>query len=464
MKKVLLFLAVLFSAFFSFAYEFTCPYKNIDEKAKGTYVIKGASSIYYILNEKVYPIDQQRKKLVDSKYSFIPFFDKKFIPSIRYEDFIQFDKHGNAYVLYQIDEYDGFRKSFVFKYDPVKEKSSIFEIVKTNPYALSFTVSDDGEYIFIHYFDRIKKYEGYVSVAAIPTRHPEKIEILLSGDWTEFGHMTLKNLCFDSNTKNLYFNYGNRVNEKDRCIAINSGLYSLKPENGKYLKKNLKKFTSVKHHEVNDLISFCTKNGMTDFGPAVRHIKSACDSKYKPEEIEISLKCFKDFSDYSILYKEDENGKPLTDEAALEYLYKGGPEIFGYFYNFMCWYCNSNDFEYEFTEKIFPCEYLCLVKETGESAYTADRDFVHSIYSIDDGFLFSNKDGLWGLYMVDWKYISIYHITDSKGKFIKRQDDRLKEIRLAGIYDRKSNNLLVTDDYFIFIQSDGKKIYCVRSC
>lgn len=433
----------------SFGYEFQCPYPDVNNKAKGTYVIKSSNSIYYILDSKTHSIEKQRNNLIENEYATIPFFRKEFLPNISYEDFIQFDIHGNAYVLYQThNSTNGVNKPFVLKYNPLKDETTVFHIEGINPFVVNFTLSDDGDYVFVYYLDKTIDWRGYATVTAISTTHPENQEVLFSGDWTEIGYRSIKNLCFDSNTKNLYFNYNDRAYGIDTCYVNNQGFYIVKPQKGKYLKKNLEKITTVKSFEVSDLISMNTKDGVTNYTPALNLIKQARDSKFSADQVEFTLKNLKDMTFFGGLYKEDENGKPLTDEAAIEHLY--APENFGNFFTYMCYYCCSNDFEYQISEKMIPLEMMLLVKETGEKAYNPDYDYLHSLYCIEDGFLFSNNDGLWGIYASDWKYTTIYHITDNKGNFIKRQNRDLKEKRLTGLYEYNNTNIIIEKEYFLF--------------
>lgn len=459
MKKLLLFASAFLAGFLLNAESFhiKCPYDNVPDEAKGVYLASEGNLKGYTIDGKY--IDLHSKFVQISGESNLYIFagdSSKYNYNLFKTDFVKFDKSGNAYVIYCSD-YNQKNNGFIFKYNPVLNECSQFPIKGNHCLPVDFAVSDDGQWLFVYYLDETVKDTGTVTVSTIPVKNPDAAEIIFSGVRADINHRVIENLCFDSNTQRLYFYYSGEDHEKN--ITTKPGLFFLTSESGEYKKTNINKYSIIRAWAIENLININTKNGITDYEPALQEIKAACDYHLKPEEIEFSLKIFKN-SEFSELYQEDENGNPLTEVEALKYIYEKQRNIFNdYIYN----YCFNEEFEYVFPDKIFPVENFCFVKASGESAYNPDYAYVHSVSSYDSKLLFTNETGLWALTIFNYRNTVLYQITDSNGNFIPRQNEKLKQIYLDSIYKDGPRDLIVGTDYLLFLPRSKSHIYCYKN-
>lgn len=460
MKKIILFCLLVTSTFLlhAKAYTIKCPYDSVNNVAKGIYNIETNLSLinYEVGQKKVHLSSMIMDSLEKNENLFFPFNDYNNIPGFLETDFIKFDKNGNFYIYLGCSS-NFHAENLIIKYNPVKNEIETFKSGK-NVACHSFDVSDDGSMLFVCYSDiQEEKGIGFPLIRAIPTDKPENSNVIFINSYETYN--VIKNVCFDPNTKRLYFTVDNYQN----IYGANNenGLFFVEPVNGEYLSKNIVKYTTYDNYV--NVERYLNNRTDEDYKLVLDTLKEACSYNAKRDNIEISLKNFKDLEfdnyRYKKLYKEDENGNPLTEIAALKYLYEESGEEFN---NFCYDYIRNTGMAFGSFKSYFPLNFLCIDKNTGESAYKIDENYFYSLSSNDYGYIFANDDGVWILEHWNYNHTSkLFQLTDKNGNFIRNQDFNLATIRLDTYH--KDIKIVYGNDYIAFIPEDNSTIYYYKN-
>lgn len=412
---------------------FQCPKTSIPEAAKGTYEFDQYGHFIYISPEReLYDIlsNIETEKLgIKITYVTAKNDEYTFLPT----DFSAFDNSGNIYFQISLS-YTKNNKRIngigVLKFNPQTKKTSCLFAVGS-AYSLSLCVSDDGSYVFYsyHIFENTKDYSGYSYAYVIPTENPNQAEILWKPSYDHPRLNEIKNFCFDSNIQAVYFWVdGFNHNRED---GNGDGFYRLKADsNGAFKASNTEQISYLTNDAWRLLIKKSEK--LNDYTYLLKALKNYCGAFINPDDLEINLSYFKDISKkfnngevYSALYKTDSKKNSLKEEQALMHLLQNK--------NLFTSFISTYNSAYKRNKKAFPLDTICFYKGTDKPAfnYNAYKTFFDTYGSSRPGFLYSNKDGLWGLCQSEFEDASlIFHMTDNKGKLLGTQENGLDLARI----------------------------------
>ena len=262
------------------------------------------------------------------------------------EDYIQFDENGNLFVLAHDDTNDKF---ILFRYNPINSQLNQYELdikgsTKTN--INNFKITKDGKWVFLNVMIDDKQNNVYameVSSNKLISMYEYKAEIK-TGETT----YAVSSIGVNPLTNLVYW----YVDEYSDPLRPNSGLYvATKGTNG-YSKDSVSRYNVVNYWDLNVAVQKYLKGrditnpavnadespvkaaDNPDYAGLLAYLKNACGYK---GDVELSLSYFKnlvienkavewggntiDKLDLTGLYAEA-NGKALTDEAALKYIFE----------------------------------------------------------------------------------------------------------------------------------------------
>lgn len=459
-KSVLLCLFFLYtSLIFSKTFKFSCSYTDIPEISKGEYFFETEnSSLFYMppSHERINITGLIKDKTVNN---FSYDYREDYLPGLHETDFFHFDRHGNAYIIFKHNNYNE-HSCFIIKYNPVKR-----EVTSINPglnfYGKSFTVSDDGDWVFL---EGLKNYDerimGAPTVLAFPLNNPKDCREIVSFDFGFPVYNMILNLCYYSNTKSLYFYYNgwNEVYDGD----VKQGLYILNPDkDGSYSSKGLSKIVYPMFYRFEQYVNYEKRNNLPDHSFTVKAIKDYCGLNVDYDSIEFSLAHFRSMQDteFKDLYQEDENGNPLTESQAVEHLMVKKLDLFKEY----CWKYGQEIGNNGYV-RTFPVEYLCLDKKTGLSASKGDRSILKSRAFEDQGLLFSNDEGVWFNSSRNSNNVlcsQLFKIADKSGNLVTEVNEDLSSIFLGKIFDREVD-VYAGKNFITFLPADNHTIYLYK--
>ena len=353
------------------------------------------------------------------------------------EEYIQFDKNGNIYILAKKDE----TEAVVFKYNPSendKNKAVTPYKVGLNEEINSFRITRDGQWIIVRTMVE-NKYNNN-NVYAIKADSGEKIALFQTD---ENSQSVVDSLGINNDTGNVYW----YVNEEQGGKMAQSGLYVAKRNNGSYSAENIEWYSFLAPYMLRAAIKEYITDTKKDYTGLLNYIKKFCG--YKQENIELNLSKMRDATavsvdipgqndpaiyDLSSLYKTDENGNPLKNEEALTFLIEK-TEIFDKF-------LKGADF-------YFPFKDLMFVKGSAETAWKMyeeveknNPDILKSkVVFLHKGRIFANNEGTW-VYANDddsknenyiETYAKVLRIADAEGKLTLDRPGNLSAIELKTI-------------------------------
>ena len=385
------------------------------------------------------------------------------------EDYIQFDDNGNIFILTKDDTYG---KTVVYRYNPMNDKVDGYTLdVNGDVDIRNFRVTRDGKWIFLNVMVRHRENNVYAlqvnsTAKAIPLYK-------YSGDLPENGQdpqWAVSSIEINPTTNEVYW-YVTTYLDNTRA---GTGLYvASRSTNGEYKKSRVKRYYSIPKWCLDNAIEkYVTGSNIKerDYTSLLKYIKSACNCDEK--DVVFTLERFKDCyaevkewngkkyeKDFSPLYKEDDKGDPLTEEAALKYLFE--TYLRDYYddankysetetmYSLLSRYYDDFWREPEYDEdgilrngnngyllygyengNTFPWEMVLLNKNTGKPA--VDLSYVKGLYAErDNGYILANDEGVWLMNDV-WDgeandgrganiYSQVFRLTDEKGNFVSEQ-------------------------------------------
>ena len=388
------------------------------------------------------------------------------------EDYIQFDDNGNIFILTD-DRSVG--KTVVYRYNPLNDKVDGYTLdINGDVQINNFRVTRDGKWIFLNAMVRHRQNNVYalqVNSRAKPIALYE-----YSGETPENGkdpQWAVSSIEINPTTNEVYW-YVCTYMDNTRASA---GLYvASRSTNGEYSKKRVKHYFSTPKWALDTAVrKYIEEPRERDYEGFLNYLKGM--SSYSQEDTVFSLQNFKDCweevrnwdtntkeQDFSPLYAEDSKGKPLTDLAALKYLfettiddyYDGANHEEQPLFNLLNTYYDDYWKEPDSFDdngdprngnrgylaegyklgNTFPYEKLLINKKTGKSAL--DYNFVRGHYAEkDSGYILSNDEGVWVLNDV-WDndanggrgantHSQIFRITDEKGNFVSEQPGDILE-------------------------------------
>lgn len=208
--------------------EFKCNKKGIPANASGTYKIDYAGKLTYkTLREETVDINviPQIPLYENIKLSKLEIYRDNY--NLYGNNFYEFDAAGNLYFIstfsFKIIEDSDFHLDYkeikditvLYKFNPLS-LTTTYKLLNPNTIPHSFCLSDDGKWSFIDLLeDTDGNNNGYPAIYVISTDFNEEPEKLYSSSYQE-NAMTrnIRNLCFDSNTKNLYFSLSKNENSE----------------------------------------------------------------------------------------------------------------------------------------------------------------------------------------------------------------------------------------------------------
>ena len=353
------------------------------------------------------------------------------------EEYIQFDKNGNIYILAKKGE----TEAVVFKYNPSendKNKAVTPYKVGLNEEINSFRITRDGQWIIVRTMVE-NKYNNN-NVYAIKADSGEKIALFQTD---ENSQSVVDSLGINNDTGNVYW----YVNEEQGGKMAQSGLYVAKRNNGSYSAENVEWYSFLAPYMLRAAIKEYITDTKKDYTSLLNYIKKFCG--YKSENIELNLSKMKDATaisidipgqkdpaiyDLSSLYKTDENGNPLKNEEALTFLIEK-TDIFDRF-------LKGADF-------YFPFKDLMFVKGSTETAWKMyeeveknNPDILKSkVVFLHKGRIFANNEGTW-VYANDddsknenyiETYAKVLRIANAEGKLSLDRPGNLSAIELKTI-------------------------------
>ena len=390
------------------------------------------------------------------------------------EDYIQFDENGNIFMLVIKDN----GKFVVYRYNPINDELKDFSVDVDGSLAVNnFRITRDGKWIFLNTMVDKK----YNNLYALAVKNGSKPITLYHSDLSSVAHKdgeieySVSSVGINPSTNKVYW----YVNEYTSEIRQNSGLYVLKQStNGSYSAENIKFYYGLAEWNWSHAAEYYIKDKTEkDYSSYLEYLKSFCNPERNIENIEFSLAGFKNMKDvaikdpfdknletqdFTMLYKEDANGKALTDEAALKYLFETklaevAPEmaqwvsegatlwdtIFMDFVHRYYYYSILGDNFFDTTEGWyaychFPFEHVMFEKGTTKSAYTMPSEYVNSaklVANCDQGIILANDEGTWILMDVwdnaadDNTHSIVFQLTDDEGQFVCNQPGDLANLK-----------------------------------
>ena len=383
------------------------------------------------------------------------------------EEYIQFDDNGNIFILTHDDSVG---KTVVYRYNPMNDKIDGYTLnVQGDVDIRNFRITRDGKWIFLNVMLRHQQNNVYALQVNSTARPITMYEF--NGEVPETGkdpQWAVSSIEINPTTNEVYWYVATYLDD----TRAESGLYvASRSTNGEYSARKVKRFYSTP--------SWCLGNAATkfirgrnvgepDYEGFLDYLKSICNCD--KNDVVFTLAYFKDRweeyrewsgeedgkKDFSPLYAEDENGEPLTDIEALQYLFSNTvvdyydgiagetKDLFSLLEKYYdeCWrvapyedgikrsgkgICLNEGYK---NETAFPWEKVLINKNTGEPA--VEVTFNKGYYSENDsGIILANDEGVWVLSDV-WDgnaddgrganiYSHVFRITDEKGNFLLEQ-------------------------------------------
>ena len=461
---------------------YKCPYPNIPDKAKGVYTVfagyvdwwkyKDETPAQNIGQTMYVQADGTTKDILNDDgdiHNMAVTQNKEFYG----EEYIQFDKEGNIFILTNYYAPPTEPKDYkVYRYNPTNDDVTAYTVNLENKKVteiFNFCITKDGNWIFLN-----TEVDGkYRNIYALQTNNKNSTPIALyefdksksentAADWPSLG--------INPKTNDVYW----YVNEWETETHANCGLYIARYDNG-YSNENVEFYSGLDERTCwNPAAKFFINKEQKDYEGFLDYLKSFCRPDRKTDNIEFNLSKFKNMTnveiknpynnettgDFSKLYKEDENGDVLKDEAALKYLFE---TKYGDVYPEKTWVSEENrnlslwesifkDFihlyynykvlgdkfydsnEYSFTYCPFPLDFVMFKKDNPtETAFEMPSEYVKSkefIAMCKKGYFLANDDGVW-VYSTaeDFSCAKVFKLIDKYGAFVcSDEEDKLSEL------------------------------------
>ena len=460
---------------------YKCPYPNIPDKAKGVYTVFAG----YIDKWK-YQDGTDAPKIGQIMYikpdgtsvDILNFNGDVYnmavtqIKELYGEEYIQFDEKGNIFILSTYFTNNESKEYKVYRYNPINDEVKEYTVNLDNKNVteiFKFCITKDGKWIFLN----TKVDNKYKNIYALQINEQNPTPIKLYEFDTSKSEKTKadwQNIGINPNTGDVYW----YVNEWESETHANCGLYIARYKDG-YSENNVEFYSGLDERTCwNPAVEFFINKNQKNYEGFLDYLKSFCRPDRKTDNIEFNLSKFKDMTsveikspynnettgDFSKLYKEDENGAVLKDEAALKYLFETKycdvyPEqswvseqdknrslwesIFKDFIHLCYNYKTLGDkfydtAEYSFTYCSFPLDFVMFKKDNPtETAFEMPSEYVNSkefIAMCKKGYFLTNDDGVW-VYSTaeDFSCAKVFKLIDKNGNFIcSDEEDMLSEL------------------------------------
>ena len=444
---------------------YKCPFASVEAEAKGFYTIFARYIDWWKYeNGKPAPnVGQVMYVKPDGSVMDILNFENNvqrmaatWIKENDGEDYIQFDENGNIFIL-TYDLY--YAKTVVYRYNPMNDKVDGYTLnVPGDVQINNFRITRDGKWIFLNVMLRHQENNVYalqVNSNANPiTMYKFKGETPQPGEDPQWAVSSIE---INPTTNEVYWYVCEYMDDMRRA----SGLYvASRSTSGQYSADKVQRYYSTPEWCYSNAKNYYladVNREQPDYEGFLDYIKGICNCNkedvvfsteaFKNEVVEVEWNGSKYQKDFSVLYKEDEQGKPLTDVALLQYLwttkdyYQLGDEnnLFHfldiYFNDYWKYRNPAESWNHSMNGAInegyqngnvFPWAKLLINKKTGESA--VDVTFCKAIYSENEtGIILANDEGVWVLTEV-WDndlqmhtHSLVYKITDERGNITGEQ-------------------------------------------
>ncbi len=448
---------------------YKCPYSTVEDEAKGFYTIF-AYPISWWQYENGSPapnVGQVMYVKPDGSVMDILNFDNDvnrwastWIKENDGEEYIQFDENGNIFILTS-DDTAG--KTVIYRYNPMNDRVDGYTLNVTGDVQINnFRITRDGKWIFLNVMLRHQENNVYAMQVNANTKPITMYKF--TGDIPEPGEdpqWAVSSIEINPTTNEVYWYVCEYLDDTRSA----SGLYvASRSTNGQYSADRVKRYYSTP--------KWCFDNArrifledqnleQPDYKGFLDYLKGMCNCDKK--DAVFTTEYFKDLKeevywneeyylkDFSPLYKEDENGDPLTDEKLLEYLYtttdyyENGDNnnllhLFDIYFDDFWRYKNPDeDWNHSMNGYVkegyqngnaFPWEKILINKKTGEPA--VDVVFGKAVHSQNEGgIILANDEGMWVLSDI-WNndlerntHSIVYKITDERGNFVTEQPSAL---------------------------------------
>ena len=384
------------------------------------------------------------------------------------EDYIQFDDNGNIFIL--TSDYS-VGKTVIYRYNPMNDKVDGYTLdVNGDIDIRNFRITRDGKWIFLNVMLRHR--ENNVYAMQVNSKAKPITMYQYSGELPETGkepQWAVSSIEINPTTNEVYWYVCTYLDN----TRVDTGLWvASRRTNGEYNAKRVKRYYSIPLWCLENAIDkYLKKPANPDYSSLLAFIKDMCKSTTdNPDDVVFTLKNFKDCwapvrewdgseydCDFSPLYKEDKDGNPLTDEAALKYLYETKlrdyydgeknteDNLFDLFMNYYNNYWKEPEEDENHVLRngnrgylkdgyksgfVFPWEKVLINKKTGEPA--VNINYCRGYYAEkDSGYILSNDEGVW-LLNDYWDsnandgaggdiYSNAFRLTDEKGNFAYEQ-------------------------------------------
>ena len=487
---------------------YKCPYPNVEEEAKGVYtVFKDKIDWWQYEDGSPAPhIGQIMYAKPDGTTKDILNFDNDvnryictYIKENNGEDYIQFDENGNIFILVHENSNN---KHLIYRYNPVNDAITSYTVdIEGELLINNFKITRNGKWIFLNVMINRESNNVYalqVNSNAKPITMYEFDSKTVENNDEVWG---VSSIGINPKTNDVYW----YVNEYTSYTRANSGLYvASMSTSGSYSKEDVQFYYGLDEWNWNRAVEyFVTKDDKKDYSGLLNYLKSFCRADRKTEDIEFSLLKFKDMTnvsirnpynnektgDFSKLYKEDENGKVLKDEAALKYLFETKyvdvcPESLEWswetaeadrnrslweslFKDFIHYYYNYSllgDKFFDFNPNVywyaychFPFNFV-MFKKGSDEAIEIDSNYLKYMEGLDfaatcdKGIILANDEGVWG-YKDYWDeneknntFAQIFNLTDSNGNFTLTEPGKLSELNMKENGFKAAQDFSVTRD------------------
>ena len=466
---------------------YKCPYPTIEYEAKGFYTVFAgtidwwqytdgtpAPHVGQIMYVKPPVRDEKGNIVADGDVVDILNFENNvkrycvtWVKENDGEDYIQFDTHGNIFILTKDDEV---QKTVVYRYNPMNDKIDGYTLdVRGDVEIRNFRVTRDGKWIFLNAM--VRHQENNVYALEVNSQAKPKTMYQFKGEIPEAGKdptYAVSSIEINPTTNEVYW----YVCEYLDNTRGDSGLYvASRSTNGEYSEKKVKRYYSIPWWCLDNAVKkYITgaKANEVNYQALLDFIKNMCNCP--KEDVVFSLEYFKNRyveirdwdgrvfeRDYSPLYAEDDKGNPLTDLAAIEHLfsitirqyYEGLRDdnqplfyLLGDYYDHYWSKPETNDegklvngnngyLENGYTsDEAFPWEKLLINKKTGKPAI--EIDYCKTLHPGNEGgIILANDEGVW--VMSDYwdqsvnngkggnTHSYVFKVTDEKGNFTLEQ-------------------------------------------
>jgi len=487
---------------------YKCPYPNVEEEAKGVYtVFKDKIDWWQYEDGSPAPhIGQIMYAKPDGTTKDILNFDNDvnryictYIKENNGEDYIQFDENGNIFILVHENSNN---KHLIYRYNPVNDAITSYTVdIEGELLINNFKITRNGKWIFLNVMINRESNNVYalqVNSNAKPITMYEFDSKTVENNDEVWG---VSSIGINPKTNDVYW----YVNEYTSYTRAKSGLYvASMSTSGSYSKEDVQFYYGLDEWNWNRAVEyFVTKDDKKDYSGLLNYLKSFCRADRKTEDIEFSLLKFKDMTnvsirnpynnektgDFSKLYKEDENGKVLKDEAALKYLFETKyvdvcPESLEWswetaeadrnrslweslFKDFIHYYYNYSllgDKFFDFNPNVywyaychFPFDFV-MFKKGSDEAIEIDSNYLKYMEGLDfaatcdKGIILANDEGVW-VYKDYWDeneknntFAQIFNLTDNNGNFTLTEPGKLSELNMKENGFKAAQDFSVTRD------------------